>query len=86
MQARYTNLRFELYKYQDGELKKPLLTRLKNGAVNLVIRDNNPRPGSRFVGGDMTSRRDLRSSVFSARRQGLMAGLLYSAGVPQKMA
>jgi len=86
MQARYTDLKFELFKYKDGEMKKPLFTRLKNGVVNLVIRDNNPRPGGRFVTGDMTSRRDLRSSVFSAWRQGLMTGLLNSAGVPQKMA
>ena len=86
MQARYTDLKFELYKYKDGEMKKPLFTRLKNGLVNLVIRDNNPRPGGRFVTGDMTSRRELKSSVFSAWRQGLMTGLLNSAGVPQKMA
>jgi hypothetical protein len=86
MQARYTDLKFELFKYKDGEMKKPLFTRLKNGVVNLVIRDNNPRPGGRFVPGDMTSRRDLKSSVFTAWRQGLMTGLLHSAGVPQKMA
>jgi len=86
MQAQYTDLKFELYNYKDGELKKPLFTRLKTGVVNLVVRDNNPRPGGRFVTGDMTSRRQLVSSVFSAWRQGLMTGLLHSAGVPQKMA
>jgi hypothetical protein len=86
MQARYTDLKFELFKYKDEDFKKPLFTRLKNGVVNLVIRDNNPRPSGRFVPGDMTSRRDLKSSVFTAWRQGLMTGLLNSAGVPQKMA
>ncbi|MGI4863295.1 MAG: hypothetical protein ACRYFZ_05180 [Janthinobacterium lividum] len=86
MQARYTDLKFEFFKYKDGELKKPLFTRLKNGLVNVVVRDNNPRPSGRFVTGDMTSRRELQSSVFSAWRQGLISGLLNSAGVPSKMA
>jgi len=86
MRARYTDLKFELFKYKDGDFKKPLFTRLKNGVVNLVVRDQNPRPGGRFVVGDMTSRRNLQSSVFTAWRQGLMTGLLHSAGVPQKMA
>ncbi len=86
MRARYADLKFVLYKYKDGEFKKPLFTRLKTGLVNLVVRDQNPRPGGRFVVGDMTSRRNLQSSVFTAWRQGLMTGLLHSAGVPQKMA
>ncbi len=86
MRANYTGLKFELYNYKDGELKKPLFTRLKTGLVNVVIRDNNPRPGGRFVPGDMASRRELKFSVFSAWRQGLVIGLLNSAGVPHKLA
>ena len=86
VQARYTDLKFELYNYQDGELKKSLLTGLKSGLVNVVIRDSNPRPGGRFVTGDMQSRRELRFSVFSAWRQGLLTGVLHNAGVPQQLA
>ena len=86
MRANYTGLKFELYQYENGEFKKPLLTRLKNGLINVVVRDQNPRPSGRFVTGDMTSRRELKFSVFSAWRQGLISGLLNSAGVPQKLA
>jgi hypothetical protein len=87
MRATYQDLKFEFYKYKQGELKKPLWARVKTGLVNgLVIRDNNPRPGGRLVTGDMTSKRELRFSVFSAWRQGLITGLLNSAGVPHKLA
>lgn len=36
--------------------------------------------------GSMTSRRELRVSVFSLWRQGLGSGLLNSIGAPQKLA
>jgi hypothetical protein len=87
MQATYKDLKFEFYKYKQGELKKPLWAHIKTGLVNgLVIRDNNPRPSGRFVTGDMASPRELHFSVFSAWRQGLITGLLNSAGVPHKLA
>ncbi|MVN77349.1 hypothetical protein GO988_13520 [Hymenobacter sp. HMF4947] len=87
MWASYTDLKIEFFKYKEGELKKPLFTRLTNGLLNgLVIRDNNPRPSGRFVTGDMRTRREPRNSVFSAWRQGLISGGLHSVGVPQKMA
>jgi hypothetical protein len=87
MRATYSDLKIAMYKYQDGELKKPLFKRFLNGLLNgLVIRDNNPRPSGRFVTGEMSTRRDLRSSVFSAWRQGLISGGLHSVGVPQKIA
>jgi hypothetical protein len=87
MQAHYTDLKIALYKYKDGELKKPLFKRALNGLLNgLVVRDNNPRAGGRFVTGEMRTRRDLHSSVFSAWRQGIISGGLHSVGVPQKIA
>lgn len=87
MQATYSDLKIAMYKYKDGELKKPLFKRFLNGLLNgLVIRDNNPRPSGRFVTGEMSTRRELRSSVFSAWRQGLISGGLHSVGVPQKIA
>jgi len=87
MRANYSDLKIAMYKYKDGELKKPLFKRFLNGLLNgLVIRDNNPRPSGRFVIGEMSTRRELRSSVFSAWRQGLISGGLHSVGVPQKIA
>jgi hypothetical protein len=87
MRATYSDLKIAMYKYKDGELKKPLFKRFLNGLLNgLVIRDNNPRPSGRFVTGEMNTRRDLNSSVFSAWRQGLISGGLHSVGVPQKIA
>lgn len=46
---------------------------------------NNPHPSDRLVVGDMTSRHKLRFSVFTLWRQGLISGLLNSAGVPGKL-
>jgi hypothetical protein len=87
MHASYTDLKIALYKYKEGELKKPLFTRLLNGLLNgVVIRDNNPRPSGRFVTGEIRTRRDPRNSVFSAWRQGIISGGLHSVGVPQKLA
>lgn len=87
LQAHYAGLQIALYQYRDGELRKPLTKRLLNGLLNgLVIRDANPRPSGRFVTGALSTRRDLRSSVFSAWRQGLISGGLHSVGVPQKLA
>ena len=87
MRATYSDLRFEFLGYQKGEVKKTLLNRVKGGLVNgLVIRDQNPRPGGRFVVGEMTSRRQPQFSTFTAWRQGLLRGLLHSAGVPGKLA
>jgi hypothetical protein len=86
MRARYSDLKIAMYKYKDGELKKPLFKRFLNGLLNgLIVRDNNPRPSGRFVTGEMSARRELRSSVFSAWRQGLISGGLHSVGVPQKI-
>jgi hypothetical protein len=87
MRATYSDLKIAMYKYKGGELKKPLFKRFLNGLLNgLVIRDNNPRPSGRFVTGEMSARRELRSSVFTAWRQGLISGGLHSVGVPQKIA
>lgn len=86
VRARYTDLKLKLLDYKGGELKKTLLTRLKTGAVNLVVRNQNPRPGGRFVVGNIDAPRELEFSVFSAWRQGLITGFLNNVGVPQKMA
>ncbi|AMJ67366.1 hypothetical protein AXW84_19530 [Hymenobacter sp. PAMC 26628] len=85
--AEYTGLKFDLLGYKKGEVKKTLWSRTKSGLVNgLVIRDNNPRPSGRMVVGDMEVRRDLRASVFTVWRQGLIRGVLHSAGVPSALA
>lgn len=88
MRARYSDLKFQQLHYQEKEAKidKTLWTRLKTGAVNAVVRDQNPRPGGRFVTGTMTSHREPRFSVFSLWRQGIVSGGLHSVGVPQKLA
>ena len=87
MWAEYRRLKFDFPGYKDGQAKKTLLSRIKSGLVNgLVIRDENPRPSGRLVVGDMTSRRELRFSVFTLWRQGLISGLLNSAGAPGKLA
>ncbi|QKG56155.1 hypothetical protein GKZ68_05550 [Hymenobacter sp. BRD128] len=87
MRATYTDLRFEFLGYKQGEVKKTLLGRVKSGLVNgLIIRDQNPRPGGRFVVGKMTSDRQLQFSTFTAWRQGLLRGLLHSTGVPGRLA
>ena len=86
MTARYDNLKFQFRNYDDGKLEKSLWSRLKTGGVNLVIRDQNPRPGGRLVSGEMISRREPRFSVFSLWRQGVVSGLLNNAGVPKPLA
>jgi hypothetical protein len=86
VRARYTDLKLRMLDYKGGEVKRTLLTRLKTGAVNLVVRNQNPRPGGRFVTGDIDASRELEFSVFSAWRQGLIVGFLNNVGVPQKMA
>ena len=87
MQAEYSALKLSLLSYKNGELKKPLLRKIISGAANtLVIRDDNPRPAGRFVVGQTASRRERRYAVFALWRQGLVSGLLHSAGVPQKLA
>lgn len=86
VRARYTDLKLRMLDYKSGEVKRTLLTRLKTGVVNLVVRNQNPRPGGRFVTGDIDAPRELEFSVFSAWRQGLIVGFLNNVGVPQKMA
>ncbi len=87
MHLSYNDLKLSLLAYKNGELKQPLLTKIGSGLANaLVIRDQNPRPGSRFVVGQTRSRRDLRSSALSLWRQGLVSGLLHSVGLPQPLA
>lgn len=86
MQARYSGLKLRMLDYKGGEVKRTLLTRLKTGAVNLVVRNQNPRPGGRFVTGDIDAPRELEFSVFTAWRKGLIVGFLNNVGVPQKMA
>ncbi len=86
MRARYSDLKLRMLDYKGGEVKRTLLTRLKTGAVNLVVRNQNPRPGGRFVTGDIDAPRELEFSVFTAWRQGLIVGFLNNVGVPQKMA
>ncbi len=87
VEATYTDLKIDFLGYKNGEVKKTFLNRMKSGLVNgLVIRDQNPRPGGRFVVGQMSSRRELQFSTFTAWRQGLLCGLLQSVGVPDKLA
>jgi hypothetical protein len=86
VRARYTDLKLKFLAYKEEEVKKTLFTRLKTGVANLVVRNQNPRPGGRFVVGDMDAPRELEFSVFTAWRQGLITGFLNSVGVPQKMA
>ncbi|MFD1467437.1 hypothetical protein ACFQ48_04305 [Hymenobacter caeli] len=87
MWAEYEGLKFAFPGYKNGQVQKTLLGRVKNGVVNgLVVRDNNPRPSGRLVVGSMATRRELRFSVFTLWRQGLIIGLLNSAGVPAKLA
>jgi hypothetical protein len=86
VRARYTDLKLRFLAYKEEEVKKTLFTRLKTGAANLVVRNQNPRPGGRFVVGDMDAPRELEFSVFTAWRQGLITGFLNSVGVPQQLA
>ncbi|MCC2546732.1 hypothetical protein LJY25_09785 [Hymenobacter sp. BT175] len=87
MQAEYDNLKLTFLSKKGGENQKTLFTKVKSKAANvLVIRDENPRKGGRLKEGIIKSNRNLRYSVFSLWRQGLVSGMLNSIGVPQKMA
>ncbi|MBC6698296.1 DUF748 domain-containing protein [Hymenobacter puniceus] len=85
MWAAYTDLKLDLLNRQG---KRDALRRVGTTLVNgLFLRDNNPRrPGQGLHTGRMTSGRELRFSVFSLWRQGLVSGLLNSAGVPAPLA
>ncbi|OWP64542.1 hypothetical protein CDA63_04010 [Hymenobacter amundsenii] len=85
MRARYTNLKLQRLNRQN---KPGLLHRLETTAINgLVIRDNNPRqPEQELKTGSMRSARERRYSVLTLWRQGLVSGLLNSAGVPAPLA
>jgi hypothetical protein len=84
--ARYTDLRINFLGYKEGEVKKTFLGRIKSGLVNVVVRDQNPRPGGRMVVGDIQTPRELQFSTFTAWRQGLIVGFLHNVGIPQKLA
>jgi hypothetical protein len=85
MWATYHDLKLDLLNRQN---RPGLLHRVKTSAANgLFLRDNNPRkPGEAVETGSMTSNRELRYSVFSLWRQGLVSGMLNSAGVPAALA
>ncbi|PJJ61181.1 hypothetical protein CLV45_2619 [Hymenobacter chitinivorans DSM 11115] len=89
MRAEYSNLKMTLLSQQGGADQKTLATKIGSKLLNgIVIRDENPRglgPDKLKVG-SMQSRRDLRVSVFSLWRQGLVSGLLNSIGAPKKIA
>jgi hypothetical protein len=86
VRARYTGLQLNFLGYKEGEVQKTFFGRIKSGLVNVVVRDQNPRPGGRFVVGDSETPRELEFSVFTAWRQGLIVGFLHSVGVPKKLA
>ncbi|WP_331145490.1 hypothetical protein [Hymenobacter sp.] len=85
MQAAYHDLKLVLLNRQD---RPGLLHRLETSVVNGVfLRDNNPRkPGEELKAGSIKSSRELRYSVFSLWRQGIVSGMLNSAGVPGPLA
>ncbi|QJX45480.1 hypothetical protein HMJ29_00415 [Hymenobacter taeanensis] len=85
MWARYTDLKLQLLNQKE---RPGLLKRVETSVVNgIFIRDDNPRkPGQPLKPGQMTSGRERRSSVFTLWRQGLVSGMLNSAGVPAKLA
>ncbi|MBX0288920.1 DUF748 domain-containing protein [Hymenobacter sp. HSC-4F20] len=85
MWGRYANLKLQLLNQQE---RPGLFHRLQTSVVNGVfIRDHNPRkPGQPLQPGSMTSTRERRYSVFSLWRQGIVSGLLNSAGVPAALA
>lgn len=86
VRARYTGLRINFLGYKGGEVKKTFFGRIKSGLANVVIRDQNPRPGGRFVTGEITTPRELEFSTFTAWRQGLIVGFLHNVGIPKKIA
>ncbi|QNE38876.1 hypothetical protein F1C16_04545 [Hymenobacter sp. NBH84] len=82
MWASYSDLKLTMLSQKGGADHKTLGSRLKTTLVNgLFLRDDNPRKGKLQVG-RMTSARDLRVSVFTLWRQGIVSGMLNSAGVP----
>ncbi|MDF7812251.1 DUF748 domain-containing protein [Hymenobacter sp. YC55] len=83
--AEYHDLKLQLL---NRENRPGILHRLETSVVNGVfLRDNNPRkPGEELKPGKVNSRRELRYSVFSLWRQGLVSGMLNSAGVPEGLA
>ncbi|MBD2716462.1 hypothetical protein KBK19_15580 [Microvirga sp. STR05] len=85
MWAEYRDLKLELLNKKN---KPGVLHRIETSLANgIFLRDNNPRqPGQDLKTGQMASRRELRYSVFSLWRQGLVSGLLNSAGVPKPLA
>jgi hypothetical protein len=86
MQARYRDLQLTFLAKKGGEDHKNVFSNVKSKLVNaVVIRDHNPRRGE-LKPGIVHSRRDLRLSVFSLWRQGVVCGMLNSIGVPEKMA
>ena len=86
VRAHYTDLKLNFLGYKDQEVKKTFFGRIKSGLVNVVVRDQNPRPGGRFVVGAIDTPRELEFSTFTAWRQGLLAGFIHSMGVPKKLA
>jgi len=86
VRARYTELRINYLGYKDGEVTKTFFGRIKSGLANVVVRDQNPRPGGRFVTGEIQTPRELEFSTFTAWRQGLIVGFLHNVGIPKKLA
>lgn len=85
MQATYYNLKLDLLNQKN---RRGILHRIESSLVNgIFLRDNNPRkPGQELKPGRIKSERELRYSVFSLWRQGLVSGMLNSAGVPAPLA
>ncbi|GAB2792642.1 hypothetical protein HNQ93_003630 [Hymenobacter luteus] len=81
----YSDLKLQLLNQQE---KPGLLHRLGTSVVNgIFLRDHNPRrPGQPVQPGRVLSAREPRFSVFSLWRQGLVSGMLNSAGVPTGLA
>ncbi|RYU77785.1 AsmA family protein [Hymenobacter persicinus] len=88
MRARYSDLKLTLLSKKGGADHKTIFTKIGSSLLNgLVVRDENPRRDGRDLKvGQMDSRRELRVSVFSLWRQGLVSGLLNSIGAPKKLA
>ncbi|UOQ77886.1 hypothetical protein MUN84_04365 [Hymenobacter sp. 5516J-16] len=85
MWGEYADLKLQLLNQQE---RPGVLHRVGTSLVNgIFIRDNNPRkPGQPLQTGIIASSRERRYSVFSLWRQGMVSGLLHSAGVPAGMA
>ncbi|GGG47968.1 hypothetical protein [Hymenobacter glacieicola] len=85
MWGEYAGLKLQLLNQQE---RPGVLHRVGTSLVNgIFIRDNNPRkPGQPLQTGTIASSRERRYSVFSLWRQGMVSGLLNSAGVPAGMA